>query len=505
MFRYHRLMFITGMILLLSIIQADAADLARLQTELDEKLSAHRAQQVYMNDFVKRVSYLEGEVRRLEVSLENRLKAMEASQTKLISVQQLILSHPEISDARERSHYADAKKAYDDSQQELAQVLNSQAHAQQELRTEQTVLKSIESEINSLRQRIADIQFARLKGEIEREREVIAHGETSCGAMSIQMCMEAALDQARRNAAENGSAVIIDSFTEVKDFELKRDEIRSRVRAIVLRHDVLDSGFIGHSGYYYKIRAIVKGQVPPDFTQVVITPALNEDSPKKPAPQVVPVKTFTPDPPTTPAPVPAPVKVASEYRLTVNTNPTNARVRIMNIVPPYVPGIRLAPGNYHLEVSLPGYQDVNQWIEIENSDKTVFIGLIPVVAAAQTPPPPAQEAAAAVPRPPDIPPHIKALIAQLQSDSPAVVRSAAMSAHRSGDFHPELLRVVNAILQKGYNLNTNDRTHVDAMAWLCNIIGSAGAQQYKSTLEMIAEKADNRKVRNYAARNLRGL
>jgi|GEM_PF-555864 len=70
-----------------------------------------------------------------------------------------------------------------------------------------------------------------------------------------------------------------------------------------------------------------------------------------------------------------------EYGLTVNSTPSDARVRILNIEPRYEPGIRLSPGRYHVEVSKAGYETKREWVEITDSDRVVSIGLVP-------PPPP---------------------------------------------------------------------------------------------------------------------
>jgi formylglycine-generating enzyme required for sulfatase activity len=48
--------------------------------------------------------------------------------------------------------------------------------------------------------------------------------------------------------------------------------------------------------------------------------------------------------------------------LTVATTPNNARVRILNITPPYQAGIKLTPGSYHLEVTAEGYQQKTLWV-----------------------------------------------------------------------------------------------------------------------------------------------
>ena len=60
-----------------------------------------------------------------------------------------------------------------------------------------------------------------------------------------------------------------------------------------------------------------------------------------------------------------------EYPLTVNTNVANARIRVMNITPVYAPGMMLAEGQYHLEISSPGYKTRNLWVNL-TKDQTVF-------------------------------------------------------------------------------------------------------------------------------------
>lgn len=51
--------------------------------------------------------------------------------------------------------------------------------------------------------------------------------------------------------------------------------------------------------------------------------------------------------------------------LTVDVTPVNARVRVMNIGPPYRPGMELEPGSYDIEVSAPGYEAQRRWVSID--------------------------------------------------------------------------------------------------------------------------------------------
>jgi uncharacterized membrane protein YhaH (DUF805 family) len=53
------------------------------------------------------------------------------------------------------------------------------------------------------------------------------------------------------------------------------------------------------------------------------------------------------------------------YSLTINTVPSNATVRILNIKPKYYDGIKLKKGKYHIAVTKDGYQPLKRWISLE--------------------------------------------------------------------------------------------------------------------------------------------
>jgi hypothetical protein len=73
----------------------------------------------------------------------------------------------------------------------------------------------------------------------------------------------------------------------------------------------------------------------------------------------------------------------SSYRLTVQTDPPGARVRLQGAKTAYQPGVALAPGNYTIEVSQPGYETKQIPLRIADSDVTVPIALVKVAAPTQ--------------------------------------------------------------------------------------------------------------------------
>ena len=71
--------------------------------------------------------------------------------------------------------------------------------------------------------------------------------------------------------------------------------------------------------------------------------------------------------------------------------------------------------------------------------------------------------------------------------------------------NPQLLKVAEQELLKGYEINTRDRNHAEAMAWMCNVLGRSKQIQYKTTLETVYKNASSRRVKKYAKKNYRLL
>ncbi|CAB5087203.1 hypothetical protein D3OALGA1CA_650 [Olavius algarvensis associated proteobacterium Delta 3] len=70
-------------------------------------------------------------------------------------------------------------------------------------------------------------------------------------------------------------------------------------------------------------------------------------------------------------------KPISNCRLYVTTNPEDAKIRILNIKQVFYQGIKLAAGQYHLEVSAPAYHTHKSWITMEG-ERHISIDLKPI-------------------------------------------------------------------------------------------------------------------------------
>ncbi|MBF0427598.1 MAG: SEL1-like repeat protein [Magnetococcales bacterium] len=81
----------------------------------------------------------------------------------------------------------------------------------------------------------------------------------------------------------------------------------------------------------------------------------------------------------------------SIYPLTVETDPPNAQVQILNITPPYYPGMALEPGRYHIKITQDGFESQQRWVTLDNAPLRVPMKLTanrPAVVAEKPQPAP---------------------------------------------------------------------------------------------------------------------
>jgi len=93
----------------------------------------------------------------------------------------------------------------------------------------------------------------------------------------------------------------------------------------------------------------------------------------------------------------------------------------------------------------------------------------------------------------------------LKSSNPKEKIKGAQYTVRSFPTSAELLRTAEEELLKGYGIKTRDRNYIEAMAWMCNVLGRSKQLQYKNTLEMVYKNAASKRVRKYAKKNYRIL
>ncbi len=104
-----------------------------------------------------------------------------------------------------------------------------------------------------------------------------------------------------------------------------------------------------------------------------------------------------------------------------------------------------------------------------------------------------------------LPPEANKYITMLKSKDSARQREAARRIYKKRLKSPELFDAAEVELKKGYLVNLNDSGHIDAMAWMCTLLGASGQVRYRATLETVARETPNAKIRNRALRSMKKL
>lgn len=242
-------------------------DTRAVERRIEEAKTRYRIQLGKRNAAQSRLGQVRGDVRLAEDARGVREQEMDAALRKFRETQQLSERRPDlpIPTDSERQAYAQAKAAYEAAERNVASQRAFLAPAQVAMQREDAALKATASELEGLVQELENIRFERFRQQIEREEVVIVQAEQSCGSLSISDCRLNALNLARQRAIESVSAILVDASTEITNYRVTRDQVRSRVRGIIVREEVLESRLVGESGYFYRIRATVRGQLPPGY------------------------------------------------------------------------------------------------------------------------------------------------------------------------------------------------------------------------------------------------
>ena len=191
---------------------------AALQKQLEQQREQGR-------ESSQQVTFLQGELGLATENLAKNKQEKANALKKLQAKHKLLEEYPEISFEQERKAYAKAKNSYDAAAKNIVSIKHKLSLAEQESNTSKTLQSGLETELQHLRVKLDEQRFAILRQQMEQEKTVDARGEVGCGSESITKCKELALQDALRQATEQGSAILVDSSTEVKDGRMEKDLI----------------------------------------------------------------------------------------------------------------------------------------------------------------------------------------------------------------------------------------------------------------------------------------
>ncbi|MCR4303544.1 MAG: hypothetical protein NUV63_04855 [Gallionella sp.] len=94
--------------------------------------------------------------------------------------------------------------------------------------------------------------------KLQVAKVVVTKGVVSCGDDGIRVCKDKSKKEAEKNATEQGSIIDFSAFTEVKNFQLSKEEILSEVHATLSNEEVLSQKIVDESSAVTEIRVKVE-------------------------------------------------------------------------------------------------------------------------------------------------------------------------------------------------------------------------------------------------------
>lgn len=88
-------------------------------------------------------------------------------------------------------------------------------------------------------------------------------------------------------------------------------------------------------------------------------------------------------------------------------------------------------------------------------------------------------------------------IERLSVGGPSTIRDVAKSLYRSGEASRQVLDVAAEVLLRDHQI-AQDRTQIDALAWVIKALSLAQTNRYQAILAEVAENASHRKITKYA-------
>lgn len=216
--------------------------------ELDEVSKQIVLAQADKRSATSSIRRLEGESEQARTKLE-KLQAFDRDNPGTISREQVVAAEDQNRQAFGALKAAKDKKSDADARINSLSVDSSAKYADF-LRLQ----KSFERDVD----RVVDTQLQERLLVLQVKKEVTVTERVACGDDSIPVCKERSKKAAELKASEMGSVVFVNSLTEVKNFKLSKEELRSEVQATLSNKVFSNQHMVGETEYETTITANVE-------------------------------------------------------------------------------------------------------------------------------------------------------------------------------------------------------------------------------------------------------
>jgi DNA repair exonuclease SbcCD ATPase subunit len=236
------------------------AQRARLESKLKELSNQNKAilaKQAEINSTKASLSRLQSDNERASRQLET-LQDVERKNPGTIQPEKLRASEEE-----NRRTYHALSEARGRIGKLEGQLIDIRGSVIQENADFEQLRREYESRIDALTDRQVEERIAAF--QVKKTTE--ATGTAACEQLTLTACRQMSQKNAELKASEQGSVVVIDSMTEVKNFKLTKEELRSVVSATLSDVRVLEQKLVNEQYYQTRISATVVPAISPTLRQ----------------------------------------------------------------------------------------------------------------------------------------------------------------------------------------------------------------------------------------------
>lgn len=191
---------------------------------------------------------LEGENEQARSKLE-KLQEFDRDNPGTISQEQL-----RAAEDQNRQAFRQLKEAKDKKSEAETRINSLNVDASTKYADFLRLQKSFERDVD----RVVDTQLQERLRAVQVKKEITATEKVACGDDSIPVCKERSKKAAELKATEMGSVVFVNSLTEVKNFKLSKEELRSEVQANLSNKVFSNQHMVGETEYETTITATVE-------------------------------------------------------------------------------------------------------------------------------------------------------------------------------------------------------------------------------------------------------
>lgn len=206
---------------------------------------------------------------------ERRLSELDGerqqAKTALSDVQKLERDNPSLDlsnavrDATTRNRNAHTQ--YDQESANNKRLRSETATAEHDVSATANELNKIAAKIGNEADAVINDELSKRISGMKSSRTVVGYAEVGCGQESLVDCQNRARKAAERDATEKGSVTVVESVTNIENFQLTKDQVKSEVTAQLTNVNILEKGWVNDTSYKYKIEATVTPIVGPNVQE----------------------------------------------------------------------------------------------------------------------------------------------------------------------------------------------------------------------------------------------